>query len=244
MPVRVPVPVPVPVAVEVCSQSQSLTTEAASSLTHSHSPPPSAKRDHAVLPPREELTRLALASPQAQAQPTDLSPISVQVVTLKPAVPPGELTKLFRNLCKLVLDDGGIVRCIENHGVRSLAYRFRARQGIENEMYFTHGRWVSIYMDAKPPTISKVERELNLHEGYLRSNVTRPRIKMDYVNSSKRTNPWSLDENRQLPYVMQEALRLEREMLEAETATEDGKGWSGQRAQKSRFDVGLPPADH
>ncbi len=108
--------------------------------------------------------------------------LSLQLVTLKPTVSPPELTKLYRALCQTVLDSGGTIRCIEHHGIRQLPYRFRSRQGRDDERYFTHGRWISMYADMKPKTLHRIEHQLRLHEGYLRSNFLVPNVKMRWVN--------------------------------------------------------------
>eukprot|EP00611_Tribonema_gayanum_P023799 TRINITY_DN5088_c0_g1_i2.p2 TRINITY_DN5088_c0_g1~~TRINITY_DN5088_c0_g1_i2.p2 ORF type:complete len:108 (-),score=14.45 TRINITY_DN5088_c0_g1_i2:1590-1913(-) len=103
-------------------------------------------------------------------------PFYQNVFTCKWRTPPEQLTRLYRRLCNTVLEDGGMVRCVENHGVKDLAYRFRARtamSGSENR-YHTRGRWVSMYFDARPETLDKIDADLKLQDFYLRSTTNKP----------------------------------------------------------------------
>eukprot|EP00611_Tribonema_gayanum_P023798 TRINITY_DN5088_c0_g1_i1.p1 TRINITY_DN5088_c0_g1~~TRINITY_DN5088_c0_g1_i1.p1 ORF type:complete len:184 (-),score=33.99 TRINITY_DN5088_c0_g1_i1:684-1235(-) len=131
-------------------------------------------------------------------------PFYQNVFTCKWRTPPEQLTRLYRRLCNTVLEDGGMVRCVENHGVKDLAYRFRARtamSGSENR-YHTRGRWVSMYFDARPETLDKIDADLKMQDFYLRSNTIKPVVKMNWLSTRHKTNPWERDATDPLPFYM------------------------------------------
>lgn len=92
----------------------------------------------------------------------------------------------MKTLSLKVVEDGGIVRGIHNHGVRDLPHRFKAkfpdRQG---NRYFTRGRFISVYYDSNPSTMRQVEQLLDMDEEVLRNTHLRARSVLDFVNISR-----------------------------------------------------------
>ena len=85
-----------------------------------------------------------------------------------------------------VINGGGIVRGIHNHGIRDLPQRFRAkypdRQG---NRYYEKGRFISIYYDSNPGTMRLVEQMLKMDEEVLRNTHLKARSILDFVNISR-----------------------------------------------------------
>ena len=79
------------------------------------------------------------------------------------------LTKLSKEICHKVVEGGGIVRGIQNHGTRQLPHRFKARHvDMEGNRYYKKGRFFSIYYDSNPSIMQEVESMIFLNEDILR----------------------------------------------------------------------------
>ena len=71
--------------------------------------------------PREVLEKLSHTYPGLSA--TSGMPLYSQLIIALPGIPKPDLVALCRTHAKLVIDFGGVVRGIENHGVRPLPAR-------------------------------------------------------------------------------------------------------------------------
>jgi ribosomal protein S6 len=91
-----------------------------------------------------------------------------------------------------VIQGGGIVRAIHNHGIRNLPHRFRAKYADkEGNRYYSKGRFISIYYDSNPATMRQVEQVLKLDENLLRNTHLKARSILDYVNIEREErNPY------------------------------------------------------
>ncbi|CAM9775109.1 unnamed protein product [Chrysoparadoxa australica] len=119
-------------------------------------------------------------------------PFYHQVAVLKPTLQPHDLTRIYRRVCKEILKSGGIVRCVEHHGLRSLPYRFQSKHQVENEeRYYKEGRWVSAYFDCAPKGLSAIHEVLRVEEGILRYTNLRPKTKLDLIRTHHKSNPWN-----------------------------------------------------
>lgn len=67
----------------------------------------------------------------------------------KSRAPAREIARTMRELAEKVVDHGGVVRRIQHHGVRPLAYMVHRRDDIEVE-HDLEGRFFTIEMDAQP----------------------------------------------------------------------------------------------
>jgi ribosomal protein S6 len=120
------------------------------------------------------------------------------------------LTALVKQVSLKVVENGGIVRSIQNHGLRQFPHRFQAKYPdyLTQQRYYDQGRFISIYYDANPETLKQVETILNMNDQVLRATHLRARSKLDWIAMERQ------DKN---PYV-QKVLRHERDTLERRKA--------------------------
>ena len=102
------------------------------------------------------------------------------------------LTNLMKQISLEVVNGGGIVRGIHNHGIRDLPHRFKSRfADKQGNRYFTKGRFVSIYYDSNPSTMRSVEQILTMDEDVLRNTHLKARSILDFVNIGREErNPY------------------------------------------------------
>jgi ribosomal protein S6 len=103
-----------------------------------------------------------------------------------------QLTDLMKKVATEVVEGGGIVRAVHNHGIRDLPHRFQAkfadRQGVR---YYQKGRFISVYYESNPITMRQVEQVLNMNEEVLRNTHLKTRSIVDFVNISRHDrNPY------------------------------------------------------
>lgn len=85
-----------------------------------------------------------------------------------------------------VVEGGGIVRGIHNHGIRDLPHRFKAKfPDKQGNRYYYKGRFLSLYYDSNPATMRLVEQILTMDENVLRNTHLRARSVLDAVNISR-----------------------------------------------------------
>lgn len=119
------------------------------------------------------------------------------------------LTAIMKEISLKVVENGGIVRSVQNHGLRKFPHRFKAKYPdiLTQQRYYEQGRFISFYYDANPSTLQKVEAILNMNDQVLRHTHLRSRSKLDWINHRHDKNPY-----------VQEVLRRDRELLELQTA--------------------------
>lgn len=98
----------------------------------------------------------------------------------------------MREISLKVVNNGGIVRSIQNHGIRQLPHRFKAKYAdSEGQRYFEKGRFISVFYDANPKTMREVEGILNLNEEILRNTHLKATNKfLDVSNLVENRNPY------------------------------------------------------
>eukprot|EP00559_Dactyliosolen_fragilissimus_P000652 CAMPEP_0184864830 /NCGR_PEP_ID=MMETSP0580-20130426/16114_1 /TAXON_ID=1118495 /ORGANISM="Dactyliosolen fragilissimus" /LENGTH=145 /DNA_ID=CAMNT_0027363751 /DNA_START=115 /DNA_END=552 /DNA_ORIENTATION=- len=122
-----------------------------------------------------------------------------------------QLTKIVKQISHKVVEEGGIVRSIQNHGIRPLPYRFKAKYpDKEGNRYYKKGRFVSVFYDASPNVLKDVDGMLQLEEQVLRNTHLKARNKLWYVNIAKETKN---------PYI-QRVLDMEQQEEEEEALTQ------------------------
>lgn len=91
-----------------------------------------------------------------------------------------------------IVNNGGIVRSIQNHGVRQLPHRFRAKYADrEGNRYYEKGRFISVFYDANPGLMRQVEGILSLNEQILRNTHLKARNRFTDVNNVRESkNPY------------------------------------------------------
>lgn len=135
-----------------------------------------------------------------------------------------ELTGLMKQVSHKVVGGGGIVRSIQNHGVRDLPHRFRAKYADkEGNRYYKKGRFISVFYDANPNLMKQVEGILTLNEQVLRNTHLKARNKLWYVNIARE------DRN---PYI--------QKVLEMEAAQAADGAPTEQNSQADEDGVKLP----
>lgn len=114
------------------------------------------------------------------------------VLTTRNTTPYCTLTNLMKSVANKVVENGGIVRGVQNHGIRPLPHRFKARYpDIEGNRYYKEGRFISIYYDSSPMIMRNVENILYGDEEVLRTTHIKARNKLWYVNIHKASkNPY------------------------------------------------------
>ena len=108
-----------------------------------------------------------------------------------------------------VIENGGIVRSVQNHGLRKFPHRFKAKYPdyLTQQRYYEQGRFISFYYDANPSTLQQVETILSMNDQVLRHTHLRSRSKLDWINHRDDKNPY-----------IQEVLRRDRELVELQAA--------------------------
>jgi ribosomal protein S6 len=119
------------------------------------------------------------------------------------------LTALIKQVSYKVVENGGIVRSIQNHGIRQVPHRFKAKYPdfLTQQRYYDKGRFISLYYDANPATLKQVENILSMNDQVLRVNHLKARSKLDYITMERE------DKN---PY-MRRILKQDQELMERRT---------------------------
>jgi ribosomal protein S6 len=79
-----------------------------------------------------------------------------------------------------------VVRSVQNHGIRDLPTRFKARYpDAQGNRYFRKGRFISIYYDSNPFAMQMAENALSLDSEILRFTNLKARSPLDYVNTTR-----------------------------------------------------------
>ena len=109
------------------------------------------------------------------------------------------LTSLVKTVSHKVVEGGGIVKSIRNHGIRDLPHKFRAKYpDTQGNRHYKKGRFISIYYDASPLTMRAVESSINMDDCVLRQTHLKTRSKLDFVNMrNEKKNPYILKIKRQ-----------------------------------------------
>jgi len=96
-------------------------------------------------------------------------PLYHQVIVALPKYSKEGLVTLFKKHTRTVIENGGVVRGIEHHGIRPLPERARRKYAsTDGARHFWDARYVSSIFDASPKALTEVERLLRNEEGVLR----------------------------------------------------------------------------
>ena len=102
------------------------------------------------------------------------------------------LTALMKEVSLKIVNNGGIVRSIQNHGIRQLPHRFKSKYADqEGNRYYEKGRFISVFYDANTNVMRQVQGILNLDDQILRTSHLRATNKFGEVNNLKENkNPY------------------------------------------------------
>lgn len=86
-----------------------------------------------------------------------------------------------------VVENGGIVRSIQNHGIRQFPHRVQAKNPDykTGQRYYEKGRYISVYYDANPATQAQVQNLLGMNDQVLRQSHLKARSKLDYITMQR-----------------------------------------------------------
>lgn len=121
------------------------------------------------------------------------------------------LSAMVKQVSHKIVENGGIVRSIQNHGIRQFPHRVQAKNPdlITGHRYFEKGRFVSVYYDSNPTTRAQVDRILSMNDQVLLRTHLKARSKLDWISMQR------MDKN---PYI-QEVLKMDQEkMAERQTS--------------------------
>ena len=102
------------------------------------------------------------------------------------------LVELFKKYTKTIISNGGVVRGIENHGVRPLGDQTKKKyaQASTGERYFWDAQFMTSTFDCSPPVLKQLNRFLRDSEEVIRSHVTRVETKLDRLTCKTYKNPY------------------------------------------------------
>ena len=87
---------------------------------------------------------------------------------------------------------GGIVRSVENHGLRPLPERARRNYAtVDGSRYFWEARFVSVIFDAAPKQLEETEKMLKNSDGVLRHFTIKLNSSIDRVDATTYKNPFA-----------------------------------------------------
>lgn len=116
-------------------------------------------------------------------------PLYHQIIVALPKYSKEGLVALFRKHTKTILDNGGVVRGIEHHGIRPLPERARRKYAAtDGTRHFWDARYISSTFDASPKALVEVERFLRNEEGVLRVFTTKQEVGADRVRGGNYKN--------------------------------------------------------
>ena len=94
---------------------------------------------------------------------------------------------MMKQVSHKVVENGGIVRSIQNHGFRQFPHRCRAKYPdyVTQQRYYEKGRFISVYYDANPTTLQQVETLLSRNDQVLRVTHLKASSKLDYITMER-----------------------------------------------------------
>lgn len=135
----------------------------------------------------------------------------------------------MKSISLQVVQEGGIVQAVHNHGVRQLPHRFQAKYPdyLTQQRYYDQGRFVSLYYEANPTTQQKVIAYLDRQsDQVLRHTHLHAQSKLDWLNLPDNVAPSTYRHN---PYVKRAFFKQQmEEAAEEKVSRDDVTGMEGE----------------
>ena len=80
-----------------------------------------------------------------------------------PALVRTQLVELLRHTCTIITERGGVIRSVDNIGIRHMAYMMK-----RHDMVATVGRYIRLQVDCSPETLKTLNHEAANNESVLR----------------------------------------------------------------------------
>lgn len=125
----------------------------------------------------------------------------------------------MKKISHKIVDNGGIVRSIQNHGIRQFPHRAQAKNPdfITGQRYFEKGRYISIYYDSNPATRTLVEKMLDMDDQVLRNTHVKARSKLDFITMQRPDKNPYVQQIFQMDQAKEEDSAVVDSMIEADT---------------------------
>ena len=118
-------------------------------------------------------------------------PFYQQMILCMPKYSVENLVGLFKRHAKTVLENGGVLRGIENHGIKPLPERTKRKYAAsDGTRLFWEARFVTASFDASPKCLTEIERLLRNEEGVLRFHFIKRDTTINRINSKTYKNPY------------------------------------------------------
>jgi ribosomal protein S6 len=119
-------------------------------------------------------------------------PLYQQIVVALPKFPNQALVEVFKKYSGIILSNGGVIRGIENHGIRPLAEQAKRKYATtDGSRYFWEARFITVTFDAAPKVLVLTDRYFRTQAGILRTFVVKQRAGMDIIKDNSFRNPHS-----------------------------------------------------
>jgi ribosomal protein S6 len=125
----------------------------------------------------------------------------------------------MKQVSQKIVGNGGIVRSIQNHGIRKFPHRIRAKHPDfqTGQRYYEKGRYISVYYDANPGSLKDVEKILDLSDNIvLRQTHLKVRSKLDWISMER------IDKSPYMEQVLKQEKEVEANQKAEEMAIETG----------------------
>eukprot|EP01031_Cornospumella_fuschlensis_P028333 gene28333-34209_t len=118
-------------------------------------------------------------------------PLYHQIIVASHHKTPHMLADVFRRYARTVLGKGGVVRSIENHGIRSLPERAKRKFiTTDGDRHFWHARYISTVFDAPTESLVEINRFLRNEEAVIRQFTTRLQSNVELSRCKTYRNPY------------------------------------------------------
>lgn len=86
-------------------------------------------------------------------------PLYEQIIVAMPRTPIPSLVELFKRYTKTIISNGGVVRGIENHGIRPLPEKATRKYATTSgDRIVWDARFVSTHIDVNPASLVEIDR--------------------------------------------------------------------------------------